>query len=91
MPAYFAGPFQLLGIVSPVFAILSGFCWIKAARARVFWGGLNTYGGPAKSTIMEINSQSKWNAYAAWLAASAAIAQGVPELTSWLASHGVFA
>ncbi len=65
-----------LEIIVAIFAVISGFCWIKAARIAIRpLGGVI---GPAPRMFVErANNQAWWNSRAAWFAAGAAFAQAV--------------
>ncbi len=59
-----------------VAAIASGLLWIKAARIRVRPTG-GTLDGPPKDVVLAYNAQSRWNAYAAYASATAALGQAL--------------
>jgi hypothetical protein len=65
-----------VGIIGAIFAVISGFCWMKAARIKVPILGA-VYGGPPRMVVEPANNQAWWNSRAAWFASGAAFAQAL--------------
>jgi hypothetical protein len=65
-----------VGIIGAIFAVISGFCWLKAARIKVPTLGA-VYGGPPRIVVESANNQAWWNSRAAWFASGAAFAQAL--------------
>jgi hypothetical protein len=65
-----------VGIIGAIFALISGFCWVKAARIKVPVLGAG-YGGPSRTVVEPANNQASWNSRAAWFASGAAFAQAL--------------
>lgn len=64
-----------LQLVGGLFALLSGYFWMRAARVKVTWVLFGTFGGPHPDVIRELNRQGKFNRWAAWSAAMCAVCQ----------------
>ena len=61
---------------SAIFFLISGVCWIMAARIIVRpMGGV--IGPPPSMFVKKANNQAWWNSRAAWFASGAAFAQAV--------------
>ena len=61
---------------SAIFFLISGVCWIMAARIIVRpMGGV--IGPPPWAAVEKANNQARWNTWAARFAAAASIAQAV--------------
>jgi hypothetical protein len=65
-----------VGIIGAIFAVFSGFCWLKAARIKVPILG-TIFGGPPRIVVESANNQAWWNSMAALFASGAAFAQAL--------------
>ena len=72
---------------SALTALGSGFFWVRSARSKIPWSGIATLNGPARKTIEALNTQSRANAAAAWLAALSAVTAGLGEGVSIFVPH----
>jgi hypothetical protein len=64
----------IIELASAIFFLISGVCWIMAARIVIFpMGGV--IGPPPSMFAKKAYNQARWSKFAAWFAAAASFAQ----------------